>query len=1495
MNARLVARLWSLTAGLFLVASATWAAGPAKNIRFQRISLESGLSQAAVNVIVQDHQGFLWMGTQEGLNRYDGYEFTVSVHDPSVVSSLSHDSVRTIVVDGDGVLWVGTDNGGLDRLEADGTFTHYRHDPANPQSISSDRIRVVYEDRLGTFWIGTDGAGLNRFDRSSGRFERFLPDAGDPTSLSHSHVRDIRQDSTGLLWIGTDGGGLDQLDPETGSFKHYRHEPGNPSSLSDDKVLEVFEDRSGRVWVGTANGGLNRFDRTSGTFERFGSEQGLPKGPVRAILQDREGTLFVGTDAGLCELDGESGRFRVYVHDSSDPHSLSHNRVLSLYEDRGGVIWVGTYDGISKWNPAMGSFPQYSAMPKKATRLSHEYVTSFVEGRKGEIWVGTHGGLNRLAPDRETFRRFRASERPGSSLADDRIMSLEADDQGKIWIGMMSGGLDRFDPETGRFENYRHDPKTPGSLSFNGVTAIHQSREGSLWIGTYRGGLNRLDAPGGNFTHFRNDSSDPRSLASDRVVTIFEGKDGALWIGTDGGGLNLMNRDQGTFVRFRHDPNDASSLSSDHAWAISEGPKGDLWIGTQGGGLNRWERRDREAGRARFHRYAKDNGLPSSTIYAMLWDELGHLWLSTNRGLAVLDPATETFRTYNTSHGLQSDEFNFAAALRKSDGELYFGGINGFNAFFPESIRSNEHVPPVVLTKVLKLNEPVGLGAPLADAHEFELSHRDTMVTFEFAALDYTAPEKNRYRYILEGFDKDWVELGNRHRATYTNLDAGTYTFRVQASNSDGVWNREGLTLAVRSRPAPWVTWPAYLAYAVTALGLMAYYARGQLRKRERVKALLEANQAAQNYFQAAEVIMLVLDADGRVVKVNTKGCKVLGYCEAELVGQNWFEKCVVDPEPSRAAFADRVAQTYREYSIQAKDGQERMIAWHTTCLTGPDGVRAGTLNSGSDLTELLRLQEAKESAESASRAKSQFLANMSHEIRTPMNGILGMLELLMNSELTKGQTACAEKARGSATNLLDILNEILDFSKIESGRIELETLDFDLGDIVEEVADLFRESARQKGLRFKVRTPDFPVELRGDPTRLRQVFVNLVGNALKFTDRGFVAIKTSALDVSDRNVRLRIEIQDSGVGIREEHQGAIFQLFQQADGSTTRNFGGTGLGLAISRAFVEMMGGRIGVESIEGKGSTFWFEVRLRRQQARLSAPTQLPRLRKKKNLSAALAGRRLLLVEDNLVNQDVARAMLCSLGAEVEIAANGLAALDEVAAGGFDLVLMDCQMPHLDGYAATQEIRNLEATAGPSGDGNRLPIVAMTAHAMAGEREKCLAAGMDDYLSKPFSRDQLLGIVDQWLGGEGDEPAETNPGEPETELGPCDEDREACAEGPAINRALQRKYLGDGLSAADERRVLEIFLDSSPELVDGMRQALQVGDFATLRSVAHRFKSSCAMVGAEKLYEQCGEIEDSPGDSTPKAESLLEKVAREYERVRLSLEADLPRLAAS
>jgi ligand-binding sensor domain-containing protein/signal transduction histidine kinase len=890
-------------------------------IRFDRLSAQDGLSQNGVLTIWQDRIGFMWFGTEDGLNKYDGYDFTVYTHDPDDESTISDNLVSVIHEDQDGVLWLGTKSG-LDRFDrTSGTFSHYRNDPDDAHSLGGEWVVAMYEDREGVSWVGTNEGGLDRFDRAAGTFTHYRHDPDDTTSLADDAVGVITEDGDGTLWVGTDGG-LNRFDRSTGTFHRYQHTLGDLHSLGGNEVSAIVEDNRGALWIGTEDGGLNRFDRDTETFVRYEHDpddpSSLSHNRVRQVFEDSTGRLWIGTQNGLDLYDAKRDRFFHFQHNPSDPYSLSSNPVWAIYEDRTGVLWFATYGGgLNKYNRTTDQFTLYQHNPDLPNSLSENMVWSITQDRDGAVWIGTfNGGLNRLDRESGTFTVYRHDPEDPHSLGSDDVRALLEDKKGDLWIGTNGGGLNRFDRRRETFTHYQHDPDDPNSLSEDRVTTLLEDRSGRLWIGTRTQGMNRLDPGTGTFDRYTHDPDDPYSLSDDRVWALTENNGGALWVGTLGG-ISVLDVNTNRFTRYLNNPDDPYSLGSDAIFAFHQDLAGTMWIGTWGGGLDRFDPATQT-----FSHYTEKNGLPDNVIYGIEADSVGCLWMSTNKGLVKFDPRSETFRTYDLRDGLQDNEFNWGAHYTGAHGEMFFGGIQGLNAFFPEQVTGNPHVPPVVVTSFSKLNRTVR--TDLAPGEQIQLSYRDDFISFEFAALDYTAPDKNQYRYMLEGQDADWVEAGSRRHVDYTNLKGGDYVFRVKGSNNDGVWNEEGATVYLTVVPPVWETWWFRGAALLLLVGALiggyrlrvrsieersrelevqvAERTREIERRTQELEALYRADEEVLRYLELDQVLETLVDvavdilgADkGSILAWDTRGDRLVvkaaqGF-KAETLAQTAFE-----------------------------------------------------------------------------------------------------------------------------------------------------------------------------------------------------------------------------------------------------------------------------------------------------------------------------------------------------------------------------------------------------------------------------------------------------------------------------------------------------------------------------------------------------------------------------------------------------------------------------
>ena len=774
-----------------------------KNIRFEHLSLEEGLSQSVVTAILQDHLGFLWIGTEDGLNRYDGYSFKVYKPDADNPSSLSDGWITSLVEDGSGNIWIGTRLGGLNRYDpSTGEFTRFMHDEKNPQSISSNRISDILPDKNG-LWVGTE-YGLDFYENETNTFTHYRASSTSSNSISSNSITAIFKDSRGTLWVGTTNAGLNAYNPETGIYQVYKYRENDETSLSHNRVLSIQEGKNGDLWVGTANG-LNRFELAGKYFTRFMSSKDDPDSIggnlIYTIYKDHSGGLWIGTNNGLDRYDSQTKKFVHHRHQPTVGNSLSNDTVFEIYEDTNSVLWVGTFGGgLNKYNRQQDKFTYYRFNPDDPNSLSSDFVFPILVDQQGIVWLGTHGGgLNRFDPLTEQFTHYRYDSSDPTSISSDDLVSLASDSSGNIWVGT-ARGLDKLDPTTGTFTRYQPDPNIPNTQSDAPARVIYRDSRNNLWIGTSRG-LDLFDEKAQIFIHYEADENDPNSFNGDIITTILEDDQGNLWVGTFDDGLKRISPTSTDIIRYTNNPNIATSLGNDSILSMYQDSNNNLWIGTTGGGLNLYNPETDD-----FTRFTEKEGLPNNVIYGILEDTQGNLWLSTNFGLSRFDPLKKTFRNFTASDGLQSNEFNQNAFAADDNGNLYFGGIAGFNVFLPEKIIANPIPPPVALTSITLDGQPLNQGTTPEALQEITLAWPQDSFEFEFVSLAYGQSSKNEYSYFLENFDTKWNDIGYRHNGRYTNLPGGTYTLYLRGSNSDGVWNENGATIKVTVIPPFWET-----------------------------------------------------------------------------------------------------------------------------------------------------------------------------------------------------------------------------------------------------------------------------------------------------------------------------------------------------------------------------------------------------------------------------------------------------------------------------------------------------------------------------------------------------------------------------------------------------------------------------------------------------------------------------------------------------------------
>lgn len=790
---------------LFLFFSIVLAqAGFGQKIFFRNYTVTDGLCANTIWDVEQDEQGYMWFGTKYGLSRFDGYNFKSYQHNKKNPASIGNSFIRKIFKYDRKTFWIGTDEGVyVFDLETE-QFSLFK--PLGKLFIN-DIIRL----RSGEIWIATKERGVYAYQPQTHKLVNY--NTSSKAKISSNEVSKLLQDDDGDIWIGTYGKGIDVYEPGSGNVRHYKVDEGT-HSLSGNVILELYKDHKGNVWIGTMSGGLNVWRKHSNDFKTYkkSSSNSISDNIVRSIYEPKPGILYLGTEKGLNVLDVEKNKFTVYQNKNNDPFSISDDAVYAIFRDKEGGIWVGTYFGGLNYYHEKGSAFEFYYPSGVQNSLSGNAVSAFLEAEPGKFWIGTEdGGLNYFNSEDKSFKRFPFSNGQ-DSLSYHNIHSLYKDKKGNIWIGMYTGGLNIYNPTTGKIKRYKSDPGNPATLSDNSIYSIDEDREGRIWISTISG-LNLYDPRKDFFVRIKG-----KFLEKSCIYQVYQDMEGALWVATYDNGLIKIEKNN-KLVQYAAS-NKPGAISSNKVICILDDEKGNLWLGTDGGGLNIL---NKKTGLAK--RYDEQDWLKSSVVYGIVKDADQKLWFSTNSGIYEYDLKNKRKRNFGKWDNLQSQQYNYKAYYKGSDGKLYFGGINGFNAFYPSKIKSETKGAPVSFTNFQLFNRDLNLeeaGSPLKKSVNYTshitLRHDQSVISFEYAELSYIAPNKAQYAFMMEGFDKNWNEVGGQRKATYTNLPAGEYVFKVKAVNDGNKAAEIISSIEVTILPPFYLSDIAYLIYCILAL-----------------------------------------------------------------------------------------------------------------------------------------------------------------------------------------------------------------------------------------------------------------------------------------------------------------------------------------------------------------------------------------------------------------------------------------------------------------------------------------------------------------------------------------------------------------------------------------------------------------------------------------------------------------------------------------------------
>lgn len=1249
-------------------------------LRFKQITSEVGLASNFVTSTFQDNEGFLWIATHNGLNRYDGYEFKRYIHSAEDSSTISTNQVNTLYGDSNGNLWIGTYGASI-----------CRYDPLHDRFVrygDKKKIYVFWEDANQRLWAAGEYF-IGFFNPEKDEFE-----AIDWPNKLDNIMGVSKAAMANQIWVATENNGLYLYDTHSRKMvNHYL--PGAKNSISSHKIYNVLAEGN-FVWIGTVDAGMDRLDLSTGSFKNYRhcekDHNSLPINTVTAFYNAGD-ILWIGTqNGGLSLFDKTKEKFTNYLPDSKDPKSLSSNSIAhtggGLYRDHQGRILISTHLG------GVSIVDRYTNMfGRLELPLDNPTVNAVIKDSKNRLWMATEKGVIKI--EKEEIKVYPGN--PGLALIEDK--------KGRVWVGTHREGLKLYDERSGTFKKFMHDPRDSQSISENEVASLLKNQEGSMLYIATRKGISKMSLDHiGQFENYTKRYSTDQEVENFNF-TLHNDTDSTIWI-CSRNGLVKFNVTTRQPTCFKNKSTDSTSISDNTVYTLYNDSENTTWVGLSEG-LNLMN-----MAKGSFKTVLSGIGVRS-----ILEDDKKNLWLGTNNGLLKFNPRTGTTTSYGLRDGLDGIEFRSDASFKDKDGTMYLGHNKGILVFHPDSIHTNPYLLPVHITDLKVFNKSIRvldsdsiLKHSITQTKEITLSHQYDIFSLDFSGINYSNPGSSQYAYIMEGFESEWNYVGTQRNATYTHLPPGTYTFRVKVSNSSGIWNEKGASLIIHVLPPWWNTvWMKVIVVLFLALVLYVWYFLNTRSIRRNNRLLVKMVEKSTNELVKSEADLKRLsdqrqlmldhapgfvfckDYNGRYLFVNKSMAMAFRTTPEKMVGLTAADFSIVtSEEANQYLLTDRyVIESGEplfipEEVIIRADGT-RGIFQTTKIPLKMEGMETRVvIGFSNDITDQKQTEQlllkSKELAEAANAAKSEFLANMSHEIRTPLNGVIGFSELLTKTKLNETQRQYMAIIEQSAHSLLDILNDILDFSKIEARKLDLSIERTDLIEIGSQVADMIKYQAHQKGLEVLLNiSTDTPRYIWSDEIRLRQVLVNLLSNAVKFTEKGEIELKIEILSkISEEETLFRFTVRDTGIGIEEKNQKKIFEVFSQEDASTTKRFGGTGLGLTIANSLLALMGSRLTLQSQVGVGSVFSFEVRFKsRSEPHLSW-----------NNSDQV--KNILIVDDNLNSRAILKEMLAFNCIASEQADSGQHAIELIKGGRkFDVIIMDYHMPQMDGIETIRKIK--------------------------------------------------------------------------------------------------------------------------------------------------------------------------------------------------------------